>query len=67
MTEPLRACPFCGCHDVWPVPAQSRSWQVECPLCNARGPVQAHALQTEDDAVAAWNRRTGDEAEEVAR
>jgi Lar family restriction alleviation protein len=64
MTSKLRECPFCGCRDVWPVPALQRSWQVECPQCGARGPTRVNVIQAQDrlvGAVAAWNKRVGDD------
>lgn len=61
MSSDLKPCPFCGNPDVtndegcFPVPG---GWEVLCgdPSCHAQV-----GGDTRAEAIAAWNRRAGDE------
>jgi Lar family restriction alleviation protein len=55
--ETLRECPFCGSvNPLWEVEHLAYDWitfAVFCPICEAR----AAAVDTKEEAAAAWNRR----------
>ena len=62
MTEqiPLKPCPFCG-HDDPELDGQGE-WTmlyVRCPKCKACGPFER--TDSEREAIAAWNRRKGED------
>ena len=61
MKHELKACPFCGLDEARLVSFGTIAW-VACGNCDA----EAANTDTEDDAVAAWNRRAGDDRSEMA-
>lgn len=66
MTEKLKPCPFCGEEPYLQFRESDKTlldveFYVECanPYCGVE-PVTS-GFETEEDAIAAWNRRAGDE------
>jgi len=59
MSDELKPCPFCGGEGVEVLDHRERGrpCSVECLECNASTGPQL----TDGDAVAAWNRRAGEE------
>ncbi|PLP96952.1 hypothetical protein CYJ10_29355 [Cupriavidus pauculus] len=55
MSDEMKPCPFCG-SDVCTVQQSFQCEYVQCDRCEAMGP----AGKTTDDAIAEWNRRSGD-------
>lgn len=52
MEEKLKPCPLCGSDEVKLVQPPHQNY-IECLECEATGP----NLPTDEDAIAAWNRR----------
>jgi Lar family restriction alleviation protein len=69
MTEELKSCPFCGGADATigtEKKGKKHPWlrsYVHCKVCSAN----MYGFQTEDQAIAAWNRRAPSPAIEKAR
>ncbi len=73
----LKACPFCGGDDLKamreerPYPDGIKafvfkpSFHIQCVLCGART-LQYHGERSLDAAIAAWNRRAGNDRSEDA-
>ena len=57
----IRPCPFCGSNDIITTCADGPEWNVMCRKCCS----SSHWDQTEDGAIAAWNRRAPKQAEGV--
>lgn len=55
----IRPCPFCGSNDIITTCADGPEWNVMCRKCCS----SSHWDQTEDGAIAAWNRRAPKQAE----
>ena len=60
MSDPtaIRPCPFCGSNDIITTCADGPEWNVMCRKCCS----SSHWDQTEDGAIAAWNRRAPKQA-----
>lgn len=64
----LKPCPFCGSNDIEPMTVYDGPPDFivsVCKGCGARGPEAPDGktyIHEPDDAVAAWNRRAGEEA-----
>lgn len=55
--DELKPCPFCGSdEDIRVVSEYSEAFYVYCLTCTSCGPSGA----TSQEAIEAWNRRTGD-------
>ena len=66
--EELKPCPFCGGEAVireWYIrgTANRKHYRVECKNCGAR--CTAWEYNRINKAIAAWNRRAGEEAEKA--
>jgi hypothetical protein len=57
MTKYKRCCPFCGKKDDIRVASNPHGVFLFCKICSARGP----ALQTEEEAWAAWEIRVAED------
>ena len=57
----IRPCPFCGSNDIITTCVDGPEWNVMCRKCCS----SSHWDQTEDGAIAAWNRRAPKQAEGV--
>lgn len=54
----LKVCPFCGSKAKIDKPSLSApGWQVFCSKCET---VATPVSKTEEEAIAAWNKRDGD-------
>lgn len=54
----LKSCPFCGgCEVISRGFAGNQLWRGQCRSCESCGPVRLD----EEAAIAAWNRRAGDD------
>ncbi len=61
-----RSCPFCGCANCYAASPSlgQRYWRVVCDDCGAEGPPKGRDMEADDcdaDAIAAWNKRIGDD------
>ena len=62
MSEKLKPCPFCGSGDVVLRPFWNGTYQVGCTQEQCRGHVMSGPqYESRKAAIAAWNRRAGDE------
>ena len=60
MKTELKPCPFCGNANLSVIPDDEESPNVYAVWCDGCGNA-AHWSETEDLAIAAWNRRAGEE------
>ena len=66
MSEKLSPCPFCGCDDASVGTAGEEPF-VNCPECMASTDQLCGICETDEEAIAAWNRRSLSAAVEVVR
>ena len=52
--EKLKPCPFCGGEAVYPEGLTVGGYWITCSKC---GIEQGHGYMTQEEAIAAWNRR----------
>lgn len=57
----IAPCPFCG-GDAVNIKPWGREFFVQCPTCNAEGPLQ----KGEDEAIEWWNKASANRLAEVA-
>lgn len=67
MSEELKPCPFCGCHDrrVGVRKMGTKGYKIICGKCGGAGPYVkiedfANKMDAQEKAKEAWNRRAND-------
>ena len=68
MSEELKPCPFCGCHDrkVSVGKMGTKGYKIICGNCGSAGPYAkiedfSHKMDAQENAKKAWNRRADNE------
>lgn len=67
MSEELKPCPFCGCHDrrVGVRKMGNKGYRIICGECGGAGPYVkiedfANKMDAQENAKKSWNRRAND-------